>query len=207
MKGKIDETEMKHVLWIYKYNHPRDMTTPTNQNPQDMKTLVDQSKIKACFSCESSPIDDKFTKDILFNTCTFCSGWCQRDYEYDVRKGQRLKNSHLPSVQFQQNMKDIENQNTNDGRAQFWNVKLDRESAEDRSTAILRKYFKAPEHPWNSSPTMQFEKAVKDIENQKSEQFWNVKLKESPNPSPQVDRSIAVLSKYFTDPNEPWNYC
>jgi hypothetical protein len=42
-----------------------------------------------CMSCGSSPIDARFTKEILSETCTFCSGWCQRDYEYDARKGRR----------------------------------------------------------------------------------------------------------------------
>ncbi len=56
-----------------------------------MNTLTTDESIakKQCMSCDSRPIDEKFTKEILFETCTFCSGWCLRDYEYDVRKGWR----------------------------------------------------------------------------------------------------------------------
>ena len=42
-----------------------------------------------CMNCESSPIDEKCTRDILSETCTFCSDWCQRDYEHEVRGSYR----------------------------------------------------------------------------------------------------------------------
>ena len=43
----------------------------------------------SCMSCEISQAHEKFTKVILSDTCTFCSWWCQCDYVYDVKKGQR----------------------------------------------------------------------------------------------------------------------
>ena len=58
------------------------------EKKKEEKEEKEETELK-CMSCESSPIDEKFTKDILFVTCTFCSGWCQRDYEYDARKGRR----------------------------------------------------------------------------------------------------------------------
>jgi hypothetical protein len=50
---------------------------------------VDKLEI-TCMSCKSSHVDEKFTKNIMFKTCTFCSWWCQCDYEYDVRKEKRV---------------------------------------------------------------------------------------------------------------------
>ena len=44
---------------------------------------------KICMSCESSQVHEKFTKVIESDVCTFCSWWCQSDYMYDVKKGQR----------------------------------------------------------------------------------------------------------------------
>ena len=87
----------------------------------------------------------------------------------------------------QQAVTDIENQYS---KTRFWNIKIPgRPETQDKSTDVLKKYFKGPEHPWN--------KPNGDIENQ---------LKIIPKLA-DVDKSKAVLSKYFTDPNEPWNKC
>ena len=46
---------------------------------------------KHCINCDCAPIDVKCTRDIFFETYTFCSEWCQRDFEYDLRKNYQRK--------------------------------------------------------------------------------------------------------------------
>ena len=42
-------------------------------------------------NCDCAPIDVEYTKEIFFETYTFCGEWCQRDFEYDIRKNYRYK--------------------------------------------------------------------------------------------------------------------
>jgi hypothetical protein len=61
------------------------------EEEKEKKKSSSSSSPITCTNCESSsPIDDNWTADdILFKSCTFCSEWCRRDYEYEVRKSYR----------------------------------------------------------------------------------------------------------------------
>ncbi len=49
----------------------------------------EEPKSPECINCGCGPIDEKYTKEILSETCIFCCDWCQRDYEHEVRHSYR----------------------------------------------------------------------------------------------------------------------
>ena len=59
------------------------------ENKEKKITLKLPEPEKACMSCVVRPIDVKFTKYIVDETCAFCSRWCLIDYEYDVCNDKR----------------------------------------------------------------------------------------------------------------------